>query len=66
MEPAPPGGSIKYDYINILNNNNHCNSCNNRVQYKIIFIDHANNNNNIMEDFIFYLIESSSYFFITK
>ena len=43
MEPAPPGGSIKYDYINILNNNN-----------------------NIMEDFIFYLIESSSYFFITK
>ena len=31
MEPASPGGNIKYDYTNILNNNHHCNNCNTRV-----------------------------------
>ena len=62
MEPAPPGGNIKYDYINILNNNNHCTSCINRVQYKIILIDHANNNNNIMEAIIFYHIKNFLFF----
>ena len=31
MEPAPPGGTIKYDYTNILNNNHYYTSCINRV-----------------------------------
>ena len=63
MEPASPGGNIKYDYTNILNNNHHCNNCNNRIQYKIISHDHANNNNNILEAIIFHHIKTSSFFY---
>lgn len=62
MEPATPKGGTQNYNTNILNNNHHCNNCNNRVQYKIILIDHANSNHNILEDFIFYIIESSNYF----
>lgn len=64
MEPAAPEGGTQNYNTNILNNNHYCNSCINRVQYKIILIDHANSNYNIMEDPIFYFIESSSYFLL--
>lgn len=62
MEPAPPKGGINNYNINILNNNHHCNNCNIRIFYKIISHDHNNNNYNILEDSIFYIIESSNYF----
>ena len=31
MEPAPPKGGINNYNTNILNNNHHCNNCNNRI-----------------------------------
>lgn len=62
MEPAPPEGGINNYNTNILNNNHHCNSCNIRIFYKIIFIDHANNNNNNLEAIIFHNIKNFLFF----
>ena len=63
MEPAPPEGGTQNHNTNLFNNNNHSNSCNTRVQHKIIFIDHVSNYYNILEDIIFYIIIFFPFFY---